>query len=624
MPKAKKLSIIIPCYNEKATIRSILDEIMAVDLGGTKKEIIIVDDFSQDGTRELLKNIAKKNKAVQVIFQNYNQGKGAALKRGILGSTGDMVVIQDADQEYDPQDYKRLLRPIERGRADVVYGSRFIGGEARRIIYGRNRMANKFLTALSNTFSRLSLTDMETCYKMFRGDLIRMIAPDLKAKRFGFEPEITARISKSKVSVCEVGISYYGRSKEEGKKIGLRDGLKTIWEITRFNLTSKRSLSKASKLEAINRIAIVSDTIYPYFKGGKEKRIFEITTRLAAAGYDVHIYTMKWWDGPKHIVKDGVNLHAIGKLHKVYIGDGRRSILAGVLFGFACLKLINKPFDIIDVDHMPYLPLFSVWFVCKLRRKKMYATWHEVWSRKYWNEYLGTFGIVAYFIERVSTILPDQIIVNSEHTRKRLAIRHPHRQGQLVTAHNGINLSEIEASKPAKQTCDVIYAGRLLKHKNVATLLKAIKELSSTFENINCVIIGDGPEKSNLQRQVARLNISQHVSFTGFLPSQNQVYGYMKSSKVFVLPSEREGFGLVVLEANACGLPVITYDHDDNAARDLIHVGLNGFLFKGHKDLVSSISKILKGDDNKLRYVRNANQYDWQNTVDYVLDAYAQ
>lgn len=239
MGKTKKLSIVIPCYNEKATIKEILREVMNVDLGSTKKEIIIIDDGSKDGTRQVLKKLAAKNKALKLIFQEHNQGKGTALKRGFLESTGDVVVVQDADLEYDPQEYKRLLYPIERGQADVVYGSRFVGGQPHRIIYYRHQVANKFLTMMSNLFTGLNLSDMETCYKMMRGDLAREIGKDLKAHRFGFEPEITARVAKSKAAVYEIGISYYGRSKEEGKKIGLKDGVKAIWEIIRFNVFTR-------------------------------------------------------------------------------------------------------------------------------------------------------------------------------------------------------------------------------------------------------------------------------------------------------------------------------------------------------------------------------------------------
>lgn len=232
----KKLSVIIPCYNEEATISKILKEVEAVNLGKVVKEVIIIDDFSTDGTRKILAGLPKKYK---VILQEKNHGKGAALKKGLLASSGDVVVIQDADLEYDPQDYKRLLYPITRGQADVVYGSRFVGGEPHRIIYYRNQVANKLLTTMSNMFTGLNLTDMETCYKMMRGYLAREIAETLKAQRFGFEPEVTAKIAHSKARVYEVGISYYGRSKEEGKKIGMKDGVRAVWEIIKFNTIAR-------------------------------------------------------------------------------------------------------------------------------------------------------------------------------------------------------------------------------------------------------------------------------------------------------------------------------------------------------------------------------------------------
>lgn len=238
MPKVKTLSIVIPCYNEEQTIEAILEEVEAVNLGTTKKEVIIVDDCSKDDTRKILKKLRKKH-GYKVLLQEVNQGKGAALKRGIMESTGDVVVVQDADLEYDPQEYKRLLYPIERGHADVVYGSRFIGGEPHRIIYYRNQVANKFLTMLSNMFTGLNLTDMETCYKMMRGEAAREIAEELQAKRFGFEPEVTARIAKKNLRVYEIGISYYGRSREEGKKIGFKDGVKAIWEILYYNVVAR-------------------------------------------------------------------------------------------------------------------------------------------------------------------------------------------------------------------------------------------------------------------------------------------------------------------------------------------------------------------------------------------------
>ena len=232
MPEIKKLSIVIPCYNEKDTIDKILKEVEEVDLGKIFKEVIIVDDCSKDGTRDILQ---KLDKTYKVLLQKENQGKGAALKRGIMESTGDVVVVQDADLEYDPQDYKKRLYPIQRGHADVVYGSRFRGGEPHRVIYYQNQLANKFLTGMSNMLTGLNLTDMETCYKMMKGEIARDIAKGLESNRFGFEPEVTAKVARKKVRIYEVGIAYYGRSKEEGKKIGFSDGVKAIGEIIKFN-----------------------------------------------------------------------------------------------------------------------------------------------------------------------------------------------------------------------------------------------------------------------------------------------------------------------------------------------------------------------------------------------------
>src|SRR3989344_6131631 len=229
-----KLSIIIPGYNEKNTILEVLRRVEAADVDNIQKEIIVVDDGSTDDTRHLLDSVKEKYK---IIYQPYNQGKGAALKRGFLETTGDLVIVQDADLEYDPREYKKLLKPIQESGADVVYGSRFIGSDAHRVLYFWHSVGNKFLTGLSNMFSNLNLTDMETCYKVFKGDVIRHIAPKLVSKRFGFEPEITARLAKQPdLKIFEVGISYTGRSYKEGKKINWRDGVKAVFAIVYFNL----------------------------------------------------------------------------------------------------------------------------------------------------------------------------------------------------------------------------------------------------------------------------------------------------------------------------------------------------------------------------------------------------
>lgn len=238
----QKLSIVIPAYNEGKTIHLILDKVKAVALlGGIQKEIIIVDDCSKDDTGEAVKRYMDENPDfnIQYFKHEVNQGKGAALHTGIQKSTGEYIIIQDADLEYDPEEYNLLLKPVLAGVADVVYGSRFMGGKPHRILFFWHSIGNKFLTFLSNMLSNLNLTDMETCYKLFRADLVQNL--NLKEKRFGFEPEVTAKMSRiPNVRVYEVGISYYGRTYEEGKKIGWRDGFRAIYCIVKYNVFRKK------------------------------------------------------------------------------------------------------------------------------------------------------------------------------------------------------------------------------------------------------------------------------------------------------------------------------------------------------------------------------------------------
>jgi glycosyltransferase involved in cell wall biosynthesis len=227
-----KLSILIPCFNERKTINEILSRVEACAYG--PKEIIVIDDYSIDGTRDILSKRPSRD-SERIIFHEKNQGKGAALRTGIAAATGDIVIIQDADLEYDPNDIPRIIEPILAGRADVVYGSRFIGGEAHRVLYFWHRIGNGLLTLLSNMLTDLNLTDMETCYKAFRAKIIKEI--DLKESRFGFEPEITAKIAKvPNVRIYEIGISYSGRTYSEGKKIGWKDGFRALYCIIKYNI----------------------------------------------------------------------------------------------------------------------------------------------------------------------------------------------------------------------------------------------------------------------------------------------------------------------------------------------------------------------------------------------------
>ena len=224
------LSVVVPCFNEIKTIGEVIENIL--DSPINPKEVIIVDDFSSDGSREYLKKINNKN--IKIIFHEKNLGKGAALSTGIAFAKGKIIIIQDADLEYDPKEYPNVIGPIINGKADIVYGSRFQGGQPHRVVYFWHRIGNGFLTIFSNFFTDLNLTDMETCYKAFRRDIIKSI--EIEEKRFGFEPEITAKISKLNCRIYEVGISYYGRTYKEGKKIGWKDGIRAIYCILKYNL----------------------------------------------------------------------------------------------------------------------------------------------------------------------------------------------------------------------------------------------------------------------------------------------------------------------------------------------------------------------------------------------------
>jgi glycosyltransferase involved in cell wall biosynthesis len=327
-------------------------------------------------------------------------------------------------------------------------------------------------------------------------------------------------------------------------------------------------------------IAFVSDAIYPYFKGGKEKRLFEMSTRLAKMGNEVHIYCMKWWDSNEQDrVESGVHLHAICRLYPLY-NDDRRSIKEGIFFGLACLKLVTKSFDVADVDHMPFFQLYSMWLVCKLKNKPLVASWSEVWGRAYWLQYMGMSGNIAALIERCSVALPSKIVSISPHTTNQLKDK-LHCKKPITLIPCGVDLKKINAVKPAAHTSDIIFAGRLLEHKRVDLLVRTVAKSKKLGRPLSCIIIGEGPEKSRLKKLANKLKVEELIEFHDFYENHNDVYALIKASKVFAFPSEREGFGIVVIEANACGKPVVTNSAYANAAKDLITFGYNGYTAEG-------------------------------------------
>ena len=357
------------------------------------------------------------------------------------------------------------------------------------------------------------------------------------------------------------------------------------------------------------KIAFVSDAIMPYNKGGKERRLYEISKRLVSETCEAHIYTMKWWDGPKVINHEGVYFHAISKLYPLY-RNNRRSMSQAVLFGLAVFKLMFEKFDSLDVDHIPFFPLFSARIVAWCRGKKMYATWHEVWGKKYWMEYLGgVSGVFGYFTEQLAFMTPDVIISNSAHTTARL--RAAGFKREIKTIPLGVDLESIFSSEPSEDMSDIIFVGRLLIHKNADILIKAVAVVKRSIPDINCKIIGSGPERENLTRIIGELKLGDNIEIIENIKEHRDLYSMMKASKLLVLPSIREGFGLVVVEANAAGLPVITTSHKNNAAKDLIAEGVNGFLSDPDEESIAEKILEIMHTRGAMDPKRGIEKYDW-------------
>lgn len=374
-------------------------------------------------------------------------------------------------------------------------------------------------------------------------------------------------------------------------------------------------------MEKLKKIAFVSDAIYPFNKGGKEKRLYEVTKRLSQLSYVVTVYCMKWWEGEDVMEREGVIYKAISPYYPLYSG-GRRSFKEAIFFSIHCLKLIREDFDVVDVDHMPHLVLFTTKLVCLIKRKKMVATWHEVWGFEYWSEYIGGFlGFVAYLIEKITVQLPDKIISISDHTLNNLKDMLK-RVDNVYLVHIG-NEIDYNSLVKSKIDSDVLFVGRLLKNKNVDILIHSIKILKNNYPDIKLIIIGEGPEKNKLEKLSNDIGLEDNIKFINFLDNHDDVYSIMKSSKVFALPSSREGFGIVVVESNACGLPVVTVDSKNNASQYLIENGVNGLVCSLSEDsLANSIKDLLSNRKNPEDYVKYSQKYNWPDVISKIETVY--
>jgi glycosyltransferase involved in cell wall biosynthesis len=322
-------------------------------------------------------------------------------------------------------------------------------------------------------------------------------------------------------------------------------------------------------------VALVSDAIYPYHCGGKELRYHELINRLSEHA-DVHIYTMNWWAGPRVRTEGNVTYHALCRAWPLYSRD-RRSIAQALFFAIGCLRLLRCRFDVLEADHMPYLQIPVLRLVALLKRKRLVVTWHEVWGRQYWLQYLGWLGAAAWIMEWCAMRLPDHIIAASPQTAERLRAALGGR-AQVSVAPNGIDPDTIRHAEPAGTQVDISVVNRLLSNKRVDMLLECVALLRADGYPVTCRVIGNGPERDTLTALAEALKIADAVEFRHDVQDQALLYGLLKSSRVFVFPSEREGFGIAPLEAIACGLPVVTTSAPDNLAQHVVAKSARGVI----------------------------------------------
>jgi len=359
------------------------------------------------------------------------------------------------------------------------------------------------------------------------------------------------------------------------------------------------------------KIALVYDAIYPYVKGGVEKRVWELATRLTRRGHEVHLFGMKFWEGEDNLIREGVFLHGVCPAQKLYVG-GRRSLWQAIYFSIYLISpLLKEKFDIIDCQQFPLFSCFSSRLVSRMRKTPLVITWYEVWG-DYWFNYLGYRGLIGKEIERNIASFKCPTISVSVMTANRF--RTGFKKSVTTVIPVGVDISRIRSIPPSTQESDIIFVGRLIKEKNGALLVRAFHSLSTHHKNIRLVLIGDGPEREVITALIHDFSLNDRVSLSGFADEHDDLIARLKSSKVFVLPSTREGFGISALEALACGIPVVTVDHPANAIRDLI-TGGNGFLCSlSAEDLARTICLALQHHkEMRNACIKSAESFDWEN-----------
>jgi len=368
------------------------------------------------------------------------------------------------------------------------------------------------------------------------------------------------------------------------------------------------------------KIALVYDVIYPYVKGGVEKRVWELATRLTRRGHDVHLFGMKFWDGEEILIHEGVFLHGVCPAQKLYFG-GRRTIWQALYFSIHLVSpLLKERFDIIDCQQFPYFSCFSAKFFSEIKKIPLVITWHEVWG-DYWYEYLGWKGFVGKTSERLVARLTSENIAVSKTTAKNLnnlGLCH-----EITIIPNGIDLTKLRSISPSPESWDIIFVGRLIKEKHADMLIHAVELLLHEFPDIRVLIIGEGPEYLKLKHLIDEKKMNDSIHLCGFYPNHDDLIAQLKSSKVFVLPSTREGFGISALEALACGIPVVTVDHPANAIRDLITEN-NGFLCPlSAEDLAKTMCLALRHHKEMHNAcTTSAESFDWDSITSDVESYY--